>query len=92
MSDAISNIVGIQPTINNDGYIEHERCLTILSETSELCIRPDAGVANGWKPFGQENAACSDEDFRYNWTMDMKLYNQKKNIGILYTISYIQNT
>ena len=92
LSDAISNIVGIQPTINNDGYIEHERCLTILSETSELCIRPDAGVANGWKPFGQENAACSDEDFRYNWTMDMKLYNQKKNIGILYTISYIQNT
>lgn len=91
LSDAISNIVGIQPTINNNGYIEHERCLTILSDTSELCIRPDAGVANGWKPFGQENAACSDEDFRYDWTMDMRLYNQKKNIGILYTISYIQN-
>ena len=91
LSDAIYNIVGIQPTINSNGYIEHERCLTILSDTSELCIRPDAGVANGWKPFGRENAACSDEDFRHDWTMDMKLYNQKKNIGILYTISYIQN-
>lgn len=92
LSDAIYNIVGIKPDINDTGYIAHERCLTILSDTSELCIRPDAGVANGWKPFGFDNEACTDEDFEYDWHMNMKLFNQKKkSSGILYTISYNKN-
>lgn len=89
LSDAISELTGICPNINDSGYIEHERCLTIKTNDEELCIRPDAGIANGWKPFGRENATCTDADFRYDWKMEMKLYNQKKkHSGILYTISY----
>lgn len=87
--NALNELTGIKPEICDDGYIEHERCLTIKSEDEELCIRPDAGVSNGWKPFGSENAEATDKDFSYNWEMDMDLYNQKKNYsGILYTVSY----
>ena len=64
-------------------------CLTIKTNAEELCIRPDAGISNGWKPFGRDNAAVTNEDFAFNWEMDMRLYNQKKNhSGILYTVSY----
>ncbi len=88
LSDAIYELVGNRPIINDNGYIEHERCLSIKSSEEELCIRPDAGISHGWKPFGWQNADCTDDDFRYNWDLDMKLYNQHKNTGILYTISY----
>lgn len=92
LSEAIYNLVGILPNINDSGYIKHERCLTLQTNTDELCIRPDAGIANGWKPFGSDNAACTDNDFKYDWAMEMELYNQKKNYkGILYTISYNKN-
>lgn len=92
LKDAISEIVGVVPVINEDGYIRHERCITIKSESEELCIRPDAGIAYGWKPFGRENLDCEDEDFRYNWDLDMSLYNQgKRTDGILYTISFSKN-
>ena len=89
LKDSINEIVGITPTINEDGYISHERCITVKSDSDELCIRPDAGIAYGWKPNGRENLDCEDEDFRYNWDLDMNLYNQgKRTDGILYTISY----
>lgn len=46
-------------------------------------------ITNGWKPFGRDYVGCTDEDFRDDWEMEMKLYNQKKkNSGILYTVSY----
>ncbi|MDE6479778.1 MAG: DEAD/DEAH box helicase [Muribaculaceae bacterium] len=89
LENAFQNIGGINPEIYDEGYIEHERCLTILGEEEELCIRPDAGISNGWKPRGYANAAISNEDFEQNWVMDLDLYNQKGNhSGILYTICY----
>lgn len=89
LSDAISEIAGITPVIHDDCYIDHERCMTIKSGDTELCIRPDAGIAHGWTPFGRDNALCTDEDFRYDWETDLHLYNQKqKSSGILYTISF----
>ena len=92
LKESISNICNLSATISDDGYIVHERCFTIKSDDVELCIRPDAGIANGWKPFGWENAECTDNDFRYNWGLEMKLYNTKKNHeGILYTISLNEN-
>lgn len=89
LAESIQSLVGLFPNIINSGYIEHERCLTLRSDSEDLCIRPDAGITNGWKPFGRSYEGCSDDDFRNNWKMEMKLYNQKKNYkGILYTISY----
>lgn len=89
LSEAISEIVGITPTINDSGYIEHERCMTIKSIDSELCIRPDAGIAHGWPQFGHTHVKYTDNDIRCNWDMDSHLYNKKKNYsGILYTISF----
>lgn len=89
LSEAISEIVGITPTINDSGYIEHERCMTIKSIDSELCIRPDAGIAHGWTLFGHTHVKYTDNDIRCNWDMDSHLYNKKKNYsGILYTISF----
>ena len=89
LKDSINELVSVIPAINDNGYIEHERCLTVKTHSEELCIRPDAGIANGWKPFGKEYLGCSDENFRDDWNLEMKLFNQKKtHSGILYTISY----
>lgn len=89
IEDAIKKLVGIMPTVNDSGFIHHERCLTVKTNSMELCIRPDAGIAYGWKPNGREYLDCTDEDFRYNWNMEVNLYNQRKKYdGILYTISF----
>ena len=89
LKDSINEIVGIVPFINEGGYIRHERCITVKSEEEELCIRPDAGIAYGWKPANRENFDCEDDDFKCNWDLDMNLYNQgKRTQGILYTISF----
>jgi len=73
----------------NIGFRIHERSLAIKASEFELYIRPDAGIANGWKPFGRNNSGLKVKDFRENWRMPMSLYNQKKNgEGILYTISF----
>lgn len=89
LKDAISELTGITPVINDTGYIEHERCMTIKAVDVELCIRPDAGIAHGWTPFGHEFSDCTDADFRYNWDLDVRLYNKKQRFsGILYTISF----
>ena len=89
IEDAIEEVVGIKPIVNDNGFIHHERCLTVKTNSMELCIRPDAGIAYGWKPDGRDNIDCTDEDFRYNWDLEMELYNQRKRYdGILYTISF----
>ncbi len=89
IEDSIKEMVGVLPTVNDSGFIHHERCLTIKADSQELCIRPDAGIAYGWKPIGRENLECTDEDFRYNWDLEVDLYNQRKrHDGILYTISF----
>lgn len=89
LADAISELTGITPVINDNGYIEHERCLTVKATDAELCIRPDAGIAHGWVPFGRDFSDYTDEDFRYNWNLDIQLYNKKQKFsGILYTISF----
>lgn len=89
LSEAIESLVGITPVISDSGYIQHERSLAIKASEIELYIRPDAGISNGWKPFGRNNSELKVTDFRENWRMSMPLYNQKKNgEGILYTISF----
>jgi hypothetical protein len=89
LEDAIREMTGITPQIVDHGYIEHERCMSIKSADVELCIRPDAGIAHGWSLFGRSNSDCTDDDFRFDWDMDLPLYNKKQYYsGILYTISY----
>lgn len=91
LKDAISELTGVEPEIQDTGYVEHERCLTVKADNAELCIRPDAGIARGWAPFGRDNAECADRDFRENWNMNLKLFNkQHRGAGILYTVSYKQ--
>ena len=91
LRDAIFELTGIEPEIQDTGYVEHERCLTIKADNAEVCIRPDAGIAKGWAPFGRDNAECSDRDFREDWNIDLELFNkQQRGAGILYTVSYKQ--
>jgi hypothetical protein len=89
--DAIFELTGIEPEIQDTGYVEHERCLTVKADNVEICIRPDAGIAKGWAPFGRDNAECTDRDFREDWNIDLELFNKQQiGNGILYTISYKQ--
>jgi hypothetical protein len=91
LSNSIEELVGITPTICEDGYLPHERCLTIESIDGTLCIRPDAGIAHGWKVFGSENSHLTTEDIYEDPTKDIKLYNQQsRGNGILYTISFVK--
>ena len=91
LSNSIEELVGITPTICEDGYLPHERCLTIESIDGTLCIRPDAGIAHGWKVFGSENIHLTTEDIYEDPTKDIKLYNQQsRGNGILYTISFVK--
>ena len=91
LKDAMSELVGMEPEIQDTGYVEHERCLTVKADDAELCIRPDAGIARGWVPFGRNYAGLADRDFRDDWNMDLKLFNkQQRGAGILYTVSYRQ--
>ena len=88
LEDAIRELTDITPQVIDYGYIEHERCMTIKSADVELCIRPDAGIAHGWKLFGGNYSDYTDDDIRYDWDMGIQLYNRKQNYsGILYTIS-----
>lgn len=89
LSDAILNISGIRPMITDSGYIAHERCMTIKAEDADLCIRPDAGIANGWTLFGHNNDDCTHSDFMCDWELDLPLFNQnQRGDGHLYTISF----
>lgn len=91
LRDAIEHLVGIIPTICDTGYIQHERSLSVQADDVELFIRPDAGISNGWKPFGRSNQGLTSLVFRNDWTKPLALYNQKKSgSGILYTISFNQ--
>ena len=91
LSNSIEELVGITPIISEDGYLPHERCLTIESSDGTLCIRPDAGIAHGWKVFGSENSHMTTEDIYEDPTKDIKLYNQQsRGNGILYTISFVK--
>lgn len=45
LKDAIFELTGIEPEIQDTGYVEHERCLTVKADNAEICIRPDAGIA-----------------------------------------------
>lgn len=91
LKDAIFELTGIEPEIQDTGYVEHERCLTVKADNAEICIRPDAGIAKGWAPFGRDNAECTDRDFREDWNIDLELFNKQQiGNGILYTISYKQ--
>jgi len=92
LTNCFRELVGFSPRINVSNHLSHERTLTIKSNGEELSIRPDGGIAYGWKPFGRENAECTNEDFEYNWDLDFKLYNQRKDYtGILYTIAFNKN-
>ena len=89
LAEVIESLTGITPTITDSGYIQHERSLAIRSLENELFIRPDAGIANGWKPFGRNNADLRVKSVCDDLEINLPLYNQKKNgEGILYTVSF----
>lgn len=89
LEDAITQLVGVSPKIIDDAFVNHARCLTITSDKEELSIRPDGGIAYGWRPFGRDYVGCRDTDFRHEWNMKMNLFNQQGSYsGILYTVSY----
>lgn len=83
--------------IQSGQYIAHERDLKISTGTHSLCLRPDAGISQGWTPNrydkdGQmqhlEYFSFEDED---NWNEDFYLHNKnKRDQGLLYTILFGQ--
>ena len=82
--------------IQSGQYIAHERDLKISTGTHSLCLRPDAGISQGWIPNyndkdGQKQYLNYRFSFEDNWNEDFYLYNKnKQGQGLLYTILFGQ--
>lgn len=83
--------------IQSGQYIAHERDLKISTGTHSLCLRPDAGISQGWIPnrYDKDGQEQILEDFSFededNWNEDFYLYNKnKRDQGLLYTILFGQ--
>ena len=98
LAEALTQCCGVENAdIQSDQYIAHERDLKISTGTHSLCLRPDAGISQGWTPNrydkdGQmqhlEYFSFEDED---NWNEDFYLHNRnKQSQGLLYTILFGQ--
>lgn len=98
LAEALTQCCGVDSVkIQSGQYIAHERDLKISTGTHSLCLRPDAGISQGWTPNrydkdGQEQYleyfSFEDED---NWNEDFYLYNKnKRGQGLLYTILFGQ--
>lgn len=98
LAEALTQCCGVDSVkIQSGQYIAHERDLKISTGTHSLCLRPDAGISQGWIPNrydkdGQEQIleyfSFEDED---NWNEDFYLYNKnKQGQGLLYTILFGQ--
>ena len=98
LTKALTQCCGVENAdIQSGQYIVHERDLKISTGTHSLCLRPDAGISQGWTPNrydkdGQEQYleyfSFKDED---NWNEDFYLYNKnKRDQGLLYTILFGQ--
>ena len=98
LTEALTQCCGVENAdIQSGQYIAHERDLKISTGTHSLCLRPDAGISQGWTPNrydkdGQmqhlEYFSFEDED---NWNEDFYLHNRNKHgQGLLYTILFGQ--
>ena len=98
LTKALTQCCGVENAdIQSGQYIVHERDLKISTGTHSLCLRPDAGISQGWTPNrydkdGQEQYleyfSFKDED---NWNEDFYLHNRnKRDQGLLYTILFGQ--
>ena len=98
LTEALTQCCGVENAdIQSGQYIAHERDLKISTGTHSLCLRPDAGISQGWIPNrydkdGQmqhlEYFSFEDED---NWNEDFYLHNRnKQSQGLLYTILFGQ--
>lgn len=91
LTEALTQCCGVKnANIQSGQYIAHERDLKISTGTYSLCIRPDAGISQGWTP-NQFKEQDLDFSFEGNWDEDVYLFNKnKKGQGLLYTILFGQ--
>lgn len=96
LTEALIQCCGVENAdIQSGQYIAHERDLKISTGTHSLCLRPDAGISQGWIPnrYDKDGQKQYLEDFSFededNWNEDFYLYNKNKQ-GLLYTILFGQ--
>lgn len=90
MTKCFETLIGVSPSFVETGsgfrVIQHDRCLSIISDNAQLSIRPDGGIAYGW---GVKRPCSSRFDGLENdLNKDIPLFNRVSNQGILYTIVY----
>lgn len=98
LTEALTQCCGVENAdIQSGQYIAHERDLKISTGTHSLCLRPDAGISQGWIPnrYDKDGQEQILEDFSFededNWNEDFYLYNKnKRGQGLLYTILFGQ--
>lgn len=97
LTAALTQCCGVNnANIQSDQYIAHERDLKISTGTYSLCLRPDAGISQGWVPNrndkdGRKQYLNYRFRFEGNWNEDFYLFNRnKQGQGLLYTILFGQ--
>lgn len=89
LKKCFDQIVGFEPDIEMVNNL-HPRYLQIKGNEYTCEIRPDAGVAWGWS-LDRLHANLRLEQFEDNVTQDLKLFNKRRNDGILYTVAWQKN-
>ena len=80
-------ILGFLPDIE-EGYLPHFRELKIQNKNSELIVRPDGGIENGWK-IDRAKVPLHDYDLIKNINYDVEIFNREySNQGILYVVNW----
>lgn len=89
LKKCLDRIAGLNVEIGMENR-SHARLLQIRGEkwTCEIC--PDAGVAWGWS-LDRSQANLKLAEFEIDVTHDLKLFNKRKNDGILYTVAWQKN-
>lgn len=82
-------IVGVEPSVAMFNNL-HPRYLQIKGSAYTCEIRPDAGVAWGWA-LDRQQGNLRLNDYEDNLGMDLKLFNKRRNDGILYTVAWKKN-
>jgi len=81
-----NKITGIDPEVEMVNNL-HPRYLKIKNSNYECEIRPDAGVAWGWT-LDRLHANLKLDIFEGKPSQDLKLFNKRRNDGILYTVAW----
>jgi superfamily II DNA/RNA helicase len=86
--DCSEDILDIATTVNDSGYLPHDRELEFYNDSVRLVIDPNGGVENGWKIANDDYNTLSDLIGDFN--TEVSLLNSTRGFGIKYVVEFVK--